>query len=199
MLAGIQNAGLHGVFQIGMLRHDRGLISAFVDRWRPETHTFHFSFGEATVTLEDVYYILGLRSTGHPVVTDDPIPDRHMVHSLLGVDPTEGNLHKGGLSIPWLVDHFGTCARLEVFDDDYQDELLFHIRAHVLCILGSLFPNSTGNRVQLRLLHYVRDIGAIGTYSWGSACLAYLYEQLCSGSVGRKVELCGSMTLLQVW
>ncbi|MBA0678435.1 hypothetical protein Goari_019782, partial [Gossypium aridum] len=39
---------------------DPKLISAFVERWRPETHTFHLSYGEYTITLEDVQLQLGL-------------------------------------------------------------------------------------------------------------------------------------------
>ncbi|MFQ6647917.1 hypothetical protein Gotur_021067 [Gossypium turneri] len=48
------------------LRYD--LISALVERWRPETHTFHFSCGECTVTLEDVALQLGLPIDGSPVM-----------------------------------------------------------------------------------------------------------------------------------
>jgi hypothetical protein len=58
-LARAINAGLPDV--------DGPLITAFVDRWRPETHTFHLPCGEMTLTLQDVAYLFGLRVDGLPV------------------------------------------------------------------------------------------------------------------------------------
>ena len=43
---------------------DRSLLTALVDRWRPETHTFHLPFGEMTPTLQDVSLLLGLPIAG---------------------------------------------------------------------------------------------------------------------------------------
>ena len=40
---------------------DDSLITAFVDRWCPETHSFHLPSREMSVLMQDVGYILGLR------------------------------------------------------------------------------------------------------------------------------------------
>ncbi len=53
-------------------RVEASLLSALVDRWRPETHTFHMPFGEITVTLKDVAMITGLPIRGTPVVLHRP-------------------------------------------------------------------------------------------------------------------------------
>ena len=46
---------------------DQALLSCLVDRWRPETHTFHFRWGEMAPTLQDVSYLLGLPLAGEPI------------------------------------------------------------------------------------------------------------------------------------
>src|SRR5213596_2096578 len=46
---------------------DRSLLSSLVDRWRPETHTFHLPCGEMAPTLQDVAYLLGLPLVGTAV------------------------------------------------------------------------------------------------------------------------------------
>ena len=49
----------------------RSLLTALVDRWRPETHTFHLPFGEMAPTLQDVALLLGLPITGAPAFPPD--------------------------------------------------------------------------------------------------------------------------------
>ncbi|CAN1133310.1 Serine/threonine-protein phosphatase 7 long form homolog [Linum perenne] len=43
------------------------LVTALIERWRPETNMFHLLQGEATITLEDVEVLTGLPTRGHSV------------------------------------------------------------------------------------------------------------------------------------
>ncbi|KAK5810947.1 hypothetical protein PVK06_026264 [Gossypium arboreum] len=48
----------------GKAKLDSKLITAFVERWRPEMHIFYLPCGVHTITLEDVQLQLGLPVDG---------------------------------------------------------------------------------------------------------------------------------------
>ena len=60
-------SGFYGLYRIGHVTLDWGLIMNLIERWRPETHTFHLPIEEITVALQDIAIILGLRIHGPPV------------------------------------------------------------------------------------------------------------------------------------
>ena len=78
-------------------------ITALVDRWRPETHTFHLRTGGITVTLQDMSMVLALPIEGRPVCfSTDYAEWRAGMDSLIGAvpqlneDPTMNRSHAGG-------------------------------------------------------------------------------------------------------
>mgnify|MGYP004632366653 CR=1 FL=1 len=67
MVPYLQQAGFMGIACMPFIHIDWHLITALVERWRPETHTFHMPSGEVTLTLQDVEVQLGLRVDGLPI------------------------------------------------------------------------------------------------------------------------------------
>ena len=100
--------GLARAINAGLLDMDGPLLTTFVDRWRPETHTFHLRSGEMFMLMQDVGYILGLRLDG-PTVTGmvEPLNWKDMVEQFTGhwpPNPEEGKKEKktSGVSSAWL-------------------------------------------------------------------------------------------------
>jgi Plant mobile domain len=50
----LHRLGLYQIAIMGDCQLDKSLLAALVERWRPETSTFHLLVGELTVMLEDV-------------------------------------------------------------------------------------------------------------------------------------------------
>ena len=63
----IKGVDLKGLLRTSSKEIDHGLITALVEQWRPETHTFHMPNCEVTITLQDVEVLLDLPVNGEAV------------------------------------------------------------------------------------------------------------------------------------
>ncbi|KAK5818322.1 hypothetical protein PVK06_023257 [Gossypium arboreum] len=101
-LARFESAALIQTFD---LRYD--LISALVERWHPETHTFHLPCGECTATLEDVALQLGLLIDESAVMGVSTIAETvALCYSLLGAPPNDAESKFTNFRFSWLKVNF---------------------------------------------------------------------------------------------
>ncbi|KAG8486966.1 hypothetical protein CXB51_020428 [Gossypium anomalum] len=190
-LAGFGSAALIRTFD---LRYD--LISSLVQRWRPETHTFHLPCGKCTVTLEDVALQLGLPIDGSPVTGISAIAEpATLCYSLLGPSPGDDESNFSGLKFTWLKTNFEHLP-----DNATEEELMCAARAYIMHIIrGVLMPDAKNNRVHLMYLPLLTDLHNVHSYSWGSAVLVMLYRKLCRTTKSHAADIGGCLILLQSW
>ncbi|XP_039134290.1 serine/threonine-protein phosphatase 7 long form homolog [Dioscorea cayenensis subsp. rotundata] len=81
----LRETGFYHAAQILNFRIDAAFVSALVERWQTETHTFHLTLGETTITLEDVALLLGLPINGHEVIGQTSGLGSAVCAELLGV------------------------------------------------------------------------------------------------------------------
>ena len=176
---------------------DRAIITALVERWRQETHTFHLPLGEATITLLDVALLTRLPIEGRAVSTAGRQLSswRDLVHRILGERPPADVIRGSGLRSTWLVQTF---SQLPAGAD--EGTISRYAKAYALYLIGAvLFADKTSNQVQLLYLTLLDDPWeVISEYSWGSAALGYLYRRLCGASKKGVREIAGPLAILQV-
>ncbi|CAN1764770.1 Serine/threonine-protein phosphatase 7 long form homolog [Linum perenne] len=173
-----------------------------IERWRPETNTFHLIQGEATITLEDVEVLTGLPTDGVPVtVAVDRRPPSVICEELLGVQPPTGSCTGQSVKISWvkgMFDHLPAGAPADV--------ALRYARAYTWVLLGAiLLADRTGDLIPVHLFRLTGDSAVASTFSWGSALLAWLYKAMgraaffTAGSQRGRGDLGGFTLLVQLW
>jgi hypothetical protein len=193
----IRLMGFGLIAKVGYMEYDHHLLTALAERWRPETHSFHLSVGEASITLQDVEVLLGLRVDGAPVTGTeayDPDIDGYLSR-LLGFVPEKTS--KTGIKLTSIKAHLQGLQGTEITD---EEDALQRARCMLAFLLaGCFFPDHSQNKIDLFTLRLLEDPERCGCFSWGSALLAYTYRALCdSARYGEKNSLmCG--LLVQSW
>ncbi|XP_072056221.1 protein MAIN-LIKE 1-like [Arachis hypogaea] len=88
---------------------------------------------------------------------------------LLGVNPPPSQVQKFAVNCSWFQETFGECP-----EGADKDTVRRYARVYIMMLLGTqLFADKSGNRIHIRWLPYVARLEEMGSYSWGSAALAW--------------------------
>ncbi|XP_009594171.1 protein MAINTENANCE OF MERISTEMS-like [Nicotiana tomentosiformis] len=158
-----------------------------IERWRPETHTFHLPIGEATITLEDVEVLFGFPIDGLHVAYPHALRDYREVHYLYMLQrltcfqPAEETALSGASQLQMTpVRKHLEAMDAEIIDASLAEDIDWHTRLLLMLMFGGvLFPNTSGNLVSLIFLHHLEQLDELPGYSWGAVVLGYLYRQMC--------------------
>lgn len=87
-------------FDIPLLKADKALLMALVERWSPITHTFHLPMGEIGVTPKGFYMVTRLPMGGAPPPYE-VMPSIDMIRKCLGPQPLHFNRGFRGILPSW--------------------------------------------------------------------------------------------------
>ena len=155
---------------------DRQALFALTELWWDTTNTFHFSFGEMTMTPKDFTMITGLSLKGKRLeYYEHANMDQNYIVALLGV---EAELSPKGVRRTWLYNTFAIEEESEGTDPQYI------VRAFLLYMISCTFFAGTNDMARLELLASMEDVNKIGRYNWGGAAFANMYRSMTDMSRG---------------
>ncbi|KAK5825137.1 hypothetical protein PVK06_019941 [Gossypium arboreum] len=125
------------------------LLSASVERWCTETHTFIMPCGDCTITLEDIAMQLGLRVDGDVVTGRSKVLEPSVVcHRLLGGSLRDGEQNFTCLTLAWLRANFkqlsSTTTEQEVISYSWGSVMLAVLYYELCCATKHGVSNMAG-------------------------------------------------------
>src|SRR5262249_36563130 len=168
-------------------------ISALIEIWNPQTHTFIFSSFEATILFEETELLLGLKNKrinneamAHSVSQSS---SAEVIHMITGDRLETWNIASpGGTRLDKLA-----SWTMGAKDRGISDEKL--AQALSLCLAGLFFFPNQNNILEDDFLGPMQ--GAWQRKPLTHAILAYLYSGLSLACLGRPFY--GSVILLDIW
>ena len=128
---------LFDFYLVAYSRVVRAIITALVERWCQETHTFYLPLGEATITLLDVALLTWLPIDGCAVCT----AGRQL--RILGERPLAEDIRGSGLRCTWLVQTFSHLPK-----GANESTITRYAKGYLLYLIGAfLFADKTNNQI----------------------------------------------------
>ncbi|XP_025661920.1 serine/threonine-protein phosphatase 7 long form homolog [Arachis hypogaea] len=150
---------------------DNSLISALVERWRLETHTWYHT--ESWALVEQ---LLGARP---PVAAQQEAQRKESFT----------------LKLVWLQDR---VRQMPQTDD--PETLRQYARCYIMLLIrGYLMTDKSNNLVHLRWLPLLRDFTECRVFSWSSAVLAWTYQSLSLVAQQGITDIADYTPLLMSW
>ncbi|XP_075661643.1 serine/threonine-protein phosphatase 7 long form homolog [Castanea sativa] len=149
-----------------------------------------------TITLQDVEVLLGIPIDGEAIVGTCALRWAVECQEMLGIVTNSVVLKGQRIQIKKLLE------KIDKGLPDGAEEVVVHqyARCYILALLGdTIFTDKFGDRVHTIWLQMLRDLHNPPRYSWGSACLAWLYRELCRATDKNASQIGGALILVQYW
>ncbi|MQM10881.1 hypothetical protein Taro_043780 [Colocasia esculenta] len=164
--------------------------------------------------LEDVVRITGLRVDGRAVTGVTYTSYQEPVERLLGLEVRgERSSLVQRTALQASLGVANACHRTRESQAEYMARLTEDARAvlaeeegeavdrdlrrFLILVIGKLILGTRGDPVGYRCLPLLEDLSSVGSYAWGAALLAHLFDSL--GTFSRETGVAGFFPLLQVW
>ncbi|XP_075633622.1 serine/threonine-protein phosphatase 7 long form homolog [Castanea sativa] len=182
----IKAVGLEGLIWVPSREIDHGLITALVERWQPETHTFHMPHGEVTITLQDVEVLFELPVDGDAITGSTQKTWVDVCRDFHGFQPINQDNYKQLTGQRILINRLLEQVANPLPPNAEEDQLHKYSRCYILALLGdTIFMNKFGDRVHLMASEDISQIGGclLLVQYWAWASFPYLCPGVERGSL----------------
>ncbi|XP_045795352.1 protein MAIN-LIKE 1-like [Trifolium pratense] len=159
-----------------------GLLTAFTERWHPETGTFHLPIGEMTITLDDVSCLLHIPISGKmlnhlgtccTVEEGEDMCEEFLNFSRADCKEEFAKMKGAHIGYPKLLDIYGDNLKLALAAENNREEphvVQYYrectVRAFLLYLICStIFTNKSGQYADVIFLTYLQDIEQLNTWN----------------------------------